>query len=107
MKPTKFQLKTLRFVHLFRADVPTIGRLLSFNWAAGLLLLAYALFGFLLTSIPEFGPLGWWAVGMGMGAFLRDIGRYRDTGRVWPLYQEIINWEKVSGLMEANQKPGS
>jgi hypothetical protein len=107
MKLTKLQLKLLRLFYLFRADIPSVSQLLAFNWAAWLPLLAYALFGFLLTSIPEFGPLGWWAVGMGMGAFLRDIGRYRDTGRAWPLYQEIINWEKVSALMEANQKPGS
>lgn len=104
---TKFQLKTLRWIHLFRSDTPTVMRSLAFNWFSWVSLLGLVVVGLLLTTAKDFAALGWWTVGMGVGAFCRDIGRYLGLSRAWPLWQGIIDWGKVSGLMEANQKRGS
>jgi hypothetical protein len=104
MKLTKIQLKTLQFYHLFRGETPTIRRWMAFNWFAWLPLLAIGFVGFLLTFVPG-TVFGWLVIGMAAGAFFRDVGRARSMERVWPLYLEIINWQRVTELLEKKDKP--
>jgi hypothetical protein len=104
MKLTKIQLKTLQFFYRFRDETPTIGRWLSFNWFAWLPLLAIGLFGVLLTFVSGV-VFGWLVIGIAAGAFCRDIGRARSMKQVWPIYREITNWQRVTELLEADNKP--
>ena len=103
MKLTKVQLKTLQFFQRFRTESPTIGRWLSFNWFAWLPLLGIGVFGVLLTFVPG-TVFGWLVIGMAAGAFFRDIGRARSMSQVWPIYREITNWQKVTELLETDDK---
>jgi hypothetical protein len=104
MKLTKLQKKTLQFFHSCRSEPPTVGRQLSFNWFAWLLLLIIAALGCVVLLTPGFANAGWLWIGLVAGAFGRDIGRYRGIVRVWPVYREIINWQKVSELLESSEK---
>ncbi len=104
MKLTKLQRKTLEFFHSFRTAPPTIGRQLRFNWFAWLPLLIIAVLGVIVLLTPGLANAGWLWLGLVVGAFLRDIGRFRQLVRVWPIYKEIINWQRVSELLELNKK---
>ena len=105
MKMTKLQRKTLQFFDLFRSETPTVGRQLRFNWFAWIPLLIIALLGLLLLFTPGFECGGWLWIGLVAGAFFRDIGRFRGLVRVWPVYREIINWQRVKELLETDNKP--
>jgi len=105
MKLTKLQNKTLQQLHSFRSKPPTVGRQLSLNWFAWLALLFVVVLGCLVFLMPGFETVGWLWIGIAVGAFLRDIGRFRATVRVWPIYQEIINWPKVAELLDVQQIP--
>jgi hypothetical protein len=104
MKLTRLQRKTLQYFHAFRSESPTVGRQLSFNWVAWLPLLVVAVLGCIVLLAPGFENVGWLWIGLVVGAFFRDIGRYRGIVRVWPVYQEIINWQRVSELLESSEK---
>jgi hypothetical protein len=104
MKLTKLQKKTLQFFNLFRTEPPTIGRQLRFNWFAWLPLLIIAVLGCVVLLTPGFENAGWLWIGLVVGAFFRDIGRFRGLVRVWPVYKEIINWQRISELLESNEK---
>jgi hypothetical protein len=104
MKLTKIQRKTLQFLLLFFPIKPTIGRQLRFNWFAWLPLLALCAIGCIFAFTSGLSSLGWWVIGMAVGAFSRDIGRFRLFVRVWPVYKEIINWQRVTELLESSEK---
>jgi hypothetical protein len=104
MKLTKVQRKTLQFFQLFHSEKPTIGRQLIFNWFAWLPLLASVAVASIFAFTPAFANMGWWMIGVAVGAFGRDIGRFRQFVRVWPVYKEVVNWQRVSELLESNEK---
>jgi hypothetical protein len=103
MKLTKLQKKTLEFFHSCRSKPPTIGRQLGFNWFAWVPLLVVGVLGCLVLLTPGFEKVGWLWVGLIAGAFARDIGRFRGVVSVWPVYKEIINWQRVSDLLDSNE----
>jgi hypothetical protein len=82
-------------------------RQMSFNWIALLPLLVIAVLGCMVLSFHGFENIGWLWIGFAGGAFGRDIGRFRGLVRVWPIYKEIINWQRVSELLESNEKHDS
>jgi hypothetical protein len=52
-----------------------------------------------LTIVPEYPGPGWTAVGMFIGAALRDINMIRRSNRLWPILDRIIDWSKVADLL--------
>jgi hypothetical protein len=104
MKFTKLQRKTLLYFHSFSSASPTIGRQLAFNWFAWLSLLILAMIGCVVLLIPGYAAAGCLWLGIVVGAFFRDIGRYRGVVRVWPVYREIINWQRVSELIDSSER---
>jgi hypothetical protein len=107
MKLTKLQRKTLEFFHSHRSETPTIGCQLRFNWFAWVPLVVIGILGCFVLLTPGCEKAGWLWIGLVGGAFARDLGRYRGVVRVWPAYQEIINWQRVSELLEPGEKPKS
>jgi hypothetical protein len=48
--------------------------------------------------------IGWPSValvllGIPLGAFWREVDGLRELRRIWPVYREIIAWERVEGLL--------
>jgi hypothetical protein len=64
----------------------------------------YAILGVVavLTGALEYWGFGWLGaafVAVAFGAvFLRDIGFYRRSKNTWPIFREVIAWEKVEQL---------
>ena len=104
MKLTRLQRKTLQFFDTFRSATPTVGRQLRFNWFAWLPLLAVIAVAVVVAFIPGLVNVGLLWIGLAVGALSRDIGRFRGLARVWPVYKEIINWERVSVLLQSSEK---
>ncbi len=46
-----------------------------------------------------------WALGMLMGALVRDLGWLRNIKRHWPFTVKIINWEMVEQLAATSAAP--
>lgn len=105
MKLTKIQIKTLQFLELFNSKPVSIGRQMRFNWFTWPPLLVIALLGLAAFFTQSSECAGCLLIGLAAGAFLRDIGRFRVLVRIWPVYQEIINWQRVKELLEADEKP--
>ena len=77
-----------------------------FGW---LILLALLGFGvWMVFSGPSAcSGLGYLVVGMGVGAFLRDVGRAIASVRVWPAIEHTLDWQRVSQLVDENDKPAA
>ena len=60
--------------------------------------------GGVILLTPCFEKAGWLYIGIAVGAFCRDIGCFIGVVRSWPVYKEIINWQRVSELLESNEK---
>lgn len=104
MKLTTLQKRTLLFFNSFNSAPPTVRRQLSFNWIAWALLLILGAISCVALLVPGLEAAGYLLIGMILGAFFRDIGRYRAIVRVWPVYREIINWQRVSELLDPSEK---
>jgi len=81
----------------------TAGQILRSCWRSWSLLVGCAFFSYLLIT-PTSPALGCLAVGLFIGAILRDIGHYRVSLRMWPVNREIFDWKKVSELIELHEK---
>ena len=45
---------------------------------------------------------GFLFIGVGVGAFLRDLGRIISIARFWPVNEEVLDWPKVEQLLKEN-----
>jgi hypothetical protein len=106
MKLTAFQLKTLRAFNRFRNQSSTLGRLIALNWSTCLRLVIIGAVGYAVTLVL-LPVAGWIIIGIAAGSLCRDIARFRGTVRSWAVYKEIINWQKVTDLMDECDKPNA
>ena len=44
-----------------------------------------------------------WAIGMYLGALLRDFGWLRRIKKSWPFTQKITDWQKVEAIAEGKE----
>jgi hypothetical protein len=44
-----------------------------------------------------------WAIGMFLGALVRDFGWLRRIKRTWPFTQKITDWQKVEDIAEGKE----
>jgi hypothetical protein len=102
MKPTKIQLKLLRYYERFRAESLTVPDVIRICWRSWLALVVGAIFGYWVAT-AGMPVIGWLVIGMCGGAFLRDIGRFQVLFRTWPVLREVINWERVRELIQTHE----
>jgi hypothetical protein len=106
MKPTKLQLKVLKFYANYETKPLTLLNILypfRIQWVL-LILIAVAGRWYIWAGWPQ---ASWILIGLSIGAFLRDIARIQILYRTWPVLHEIINWERVKDLMQNNAKDTS
>jgi hypothetical protein len=101
---TRLQLRNLQVYLKYRERPMTVAGLFWTNCRLYILLLipfgaAAALFYF---------AGGWRLVGYALVALfsllLRDIGYFRRSARIWPVVKEVLDWEKIEGLVSAETK---
>ena len=86
----------------FRANQPTVGRLLY----ASLPLYAFILIFFSAISVFWFvldQAFNVWLIwGFAFGFFLRDFQIVNKSVRLWPIVAEVIDWKKVDEIVSAD-----
>ena len=102
MRLTKLQRSHLEFSRRYRNEPLTLGALLlamKFRYLVGALyfgasaVLTYAIWGVIPPTLL--------AVSF-VTMLLRDFGVFLRTVRVWPVQQQVINWEIVDQLLAAD-----
>lgn len=101
MKLTKLQFKLLKFYAKYETKPLTLFKIVSAFWLAWPLLLLVPAFGWWYIWIG-WPALGWVFIGVGIGAFLRDVNRILSLLRTWPVLHKIINWELLRELLQNN-----
>lgn len=74
-------------------------RLCLRSWLALLLCVGLGLWMITKLGMIEVGCV---LIGMAIGAFLRDIGRYRVAIATWPVIEDITIWERVHSILRAH-----
>jgi len=102
MKLTKSQLKFLRAWLVFYHSGFTFGQWLRLSWKA-LLIIAVLLVisGFVAAALPLLGGI---LFGFYLGTVLRDISYFRIARGRWPAVLDVVNWDRVQQLVDANDK---
>ncbi len=105
MKLTRLQYKALKIFWRYHAAGQTVGQILRTCWRQWLLL---AMMGVLVFFVffPGSPTIGCLLLGLCIGAFLRDIGYYQVSVRIWPVSQQIIDWKRVAEMIESHEKGG-
>lgn len=55
-----------------------------------------------LTKVDGFESLGWFWIGYLAAAMVVTIKSIRAFSKLWPVIDEIVNWERVNALLEAH-----
>ncbi len=103
MKLTRLQYKVLKIYWRYHTAGLGAGQLLRTCWRQWLLLAVMGASAYLFL-VPSMAAAGSVCVGLCVGAFLRDIGYYQVSLRNWPVSQQIIDWKRVSDLIESHGK---
>jgi len=103
MKLTPFQYKALKIYWRYHTGGLTVSQVLKVCWSQWALIVGFGVVAYLLlvASSPALACL---AVGIFVGALLRDVGYYRVAFRMWPVNREIYDWKKMSELIESHEK---
>ena len=103
MKLTRLQYKALKIYRRYDTDGLTVGQVLRNCWRQWLLLAAGGAFGYFFV-VPACPAVGWLYLGLCVGAVLRDVGYYQVAFRIWPVTRQILDWKRVSELIESHEK---
>lgn len=103
MKLTRIQYRVLKAWLRCHATGNNFAQLLRRCWPQWLsfAVLSALLFFFLVPFSPE---SGWLSIGLLLGAFFRDIGYHRASSRTWPVTEQLIDWKRVSELVESHEQ---
>jgi hypothetical protein len=98
-KLTKSQRQTLRFYSAFKDKKPTVLGMINYN--AKIYVINVIAFSAITAFI--YFTAGWYpaylVVAVMVGAFSRDIGRFRKLAQTWPAMREITDWNKVHAFL--------
>ena len=99
MNLTREQRKNLELYKTYRDSPPSIWQLLWANSPR------YLLFAFLVILLYVLAPLAGIetipliATGLFLGVLGRDIGRFLQFTRVWPVTAAVIDWSRLETLL--------
>ncbi len=96
---TRFQRKTLTWYLKYHDKPPTLGRLVLRSWWTHAAMLAIGVgiaASLYYLGIPSVGTL---LLGMMLGAVVRDIRHFWNTVMVWPLLEQVFDWERIKQLL--------
>jgi hypothetical protein len=108
MALSKLQRKVLERYKLSRDQPPTVRGSLETMLVSHIALIMFLTVLTVVGSVMTGGIyLGIFVVGLGVGAFARDIGWIRRTVQYWPILATVIDWQKVDTLLESDEESSS
>jgi hypothetical protein len=102
MKLTSSQLKFLRAWLQFYHSGFTFGQWFRLNWKVLLILAVMLVLSGLIASVIPI--VGWLCFGFYLGLASRDITYFRIARRRWPAVLDVVNWDRVQQLVDAEEK---
>jgi hypothetical protein len=99
MKLTHFQYEVLKNWQRYHRAGYGLGQWVRSRWKQWLIFSAFGAWSyyFLVVVAPA---IGWLYFGLVFGVFFRDISHYRDSRRIWPLTNQVTDWNRVQELVE-------
>lgn len=105
MKLNRPQRRLVRFLDLHRSKDPTFLRQVRFSWLT-LFAIPACLGAWFFLSWLLLGPVpagyGLFFLGAAFGALGREMNNFLYREKCWPVYREVINWRRVSELVESD-----
>ena len=101
MQLTSSERRVLATYQSLHGTQPTMVSLLSKVWWRYLLLIALAVI--VILVLPT--ALAYLAAGIILGAVVRDLRRYWEIAQMWPMYEEVLDWDEIEALLTADQLP--
>ncbi|MDQ2807720.1 MAG: hypothetical protein M3Z04_12560 [Chloroflexota bacterium] len=108
MPLTHLQRATLMLYRAYHANAPTVGgilRRLTKRYLIMLIVVVATLTVVTLTgSFSDALPWAGLLIGLVSGAAARDLGYARIAVRVWPVLNQVLDWQKIDALLAATSK---
>ena len=103
MTLTKLQLKSLKLYQCWHTHSLTVAGIIRTSLWSWFALAFSAVIGCLLV-LGGWSGAGCLLIGIALGSFLRDVGRFRVLFHVWPVHHEVTDWGRVKEMIEAHEK---
>jgi len=105
MHLTKLQRRALAIYHWYHQHPPTWQvYLMAMIWRSSYLvylgIIGVAALLLLINRVAAIGGWSYLLLGVIIGSFLRALLAYRQTIRLWPMLDSIIDWAKVDALLQ-------
>ena len=105
MALTKWQIKLLSFYQRHRTETPTIFAIIRRFLPSWTLITLMTFVASVLSVAQGWSHVSWLLVGLWFGVFCRDVGSIRGFFRSWPVWQRIIDWDRVDQLLDQTETP--
>ncbi len=104
MKLTRTQLAYLKNCRKGRGTFPSIPNLLWQAKRAWLPSIPFAAFGIWLVSTGD--SIGWLIIAVAWGLCFASFAVASRVHSTLPVFQQIVDWERVEKLISENERPG-
>jgi hypothetical protein len=100
MRLNQLQLRLLKRYSKFHVDNYHSSDLIVMHTRTWFLCSVGAVIAYWLTKSDYFDHLAWFAIGFFIAALIITIKSIRLFSKLWPVLDEVINWERVGVLLE-------
>jgi len=105
MTLTALQKRCLESYLYLRGKPPTFWQVLSFRPRGWIPLLVCAIASVLCFAVDSY--VGMFFVGLTTGAFLRIMAQVRLNVGVWPVVEQVTDWDKVDEALREDAQPST
>jgi len=105
MKLTRTQVTYLKNCRKGRGTFPSIPNLLWQAKRAWLPSIPFAAVGIWFV-VSASGPIGWFMIAIAWGLLFAGFAVASRVHSTMPVFQEIVDWERVEKLISENERPG-
>lgn len=103
MKLTRLQYRMLKVYWRYHTSGLGVRQIVRNCWRVWLLFAAMIALSWFLV-VPTLPEVGWLYTGAFLGVFVQFIGNCVVAIRMWPVTSEILDWKKISELIESHEK---
>ncbi len=109
-RPTPLHLKLLKIYRRYHVEAPRFGSLLRLSLPRLTSSLIVFGGGVLFFRYIDWIQMSWFQMGLGAGYLLTVLSSNDVFIKIWPMLQEIVDWNKVDAILgevgEPPQPPG-
>jgi hypothetical protein len=96
----KLQRQVLNLYRDYHASPPSVLTLIRRNLGRYLLVIVVFCLVIVLSSTIQRPGVAAFALGLLVGALLRDLAAFIHFTKTWKITESVLDWEKISSLLE-------